>query len=141
MINTERTRKAINIAYNAHMGQKDKAGLPYIFHPFHLAEQMETEEECIVALLHDVVEDTDVNFKELEGEFSSTVIDALKWLTHDKSVDYMEYIETLKKNKIAKKVKIADITHNSDFTRLDKVTQEDVLRNEKYRKALEILMK
>lgn len=78
MINTERTRKAINIAYNAHMGQKDKAGLPYIFHPFHLAEQMETEEECIVALLHDVVEDTDVNFKELEGEFSSTVIDALK---------------------------------------------------------------
>lgn len=141
MINTERTRKAINIAYNAHMGQKDKAGLPYIFHPFHLAEQMETEEECIVALLHDVVEDTDVNFKELEGEFSSTVIDALKLLTHDKSVDYMEYIETLKKNKIAKKVKIADITHNSDFTRLDKVTQEDVLRNEKYRKALEILMK
>ena len=138
MINTERTRKAINIAYNAHMGQKDKAGLPYIFHPFHLAEQMETEEECIVALLHDVVEDTDVNFKELEGEFSSTVIDALKLLTHDKSVDYMEYIETLKKNKIAKKVKIADITHNSDFTRLDKVTQEDVLRNEKYRKALEI---
>lgn len=136
MINTERTRKAINIAYNAHMGQKDKAGLPYIFHPFHLAEQMETEEECIVALLHDVVEDTDVNFKELEGEFSSTVIDALKLLTHDKSVDYMEYIETLKKNKIAKKVKIADITHNSDFTRLDKVTQEDVLRNEKYRKAL-----
>ena len=141
MINTERTRKAINIAYNAHMGQKDKAGLPYIFHPFHLAEQMETEEECIVALLHDVVEDTDVNFKELEGEFSSTVIDALKLLTHDKSVDYMEYIETLKKKKIAKKVKIADITHNSDFTRLDKVTQEDVLRNEKYRKALEILMK
>ena len=90
MVYTKNTRKAMNIAYNAHMGQYDKSGIPYIFHPMHLAEQMDTEEECIVALLHDVVEDTDVTFEELEKEFSNTVIDALKLMTHDKSVPYEE---------------------------------------------------
>ena len=139
MIYTQNTKKAINIAYNAHMGQIDKFGIPYIFHPIHLAESMETEEECIVAILHDVVEDTDVTFEILEKEFSSIVIEALKLLTHDKAVPYEEYILKLKDNPIAKKVKIADLKHNSDTTRLNHITPKDIIRNKKYENALKLL--
>ena len=106
MINTKLTKKAMIIAYNAHMNQFDRAGVPYIYHPINLAEQMDTEIECIVALLHDVVEDTDVTFEQLKKEFSGEVIEVLKLLTHDKNTDYMEYIMKLKKNPIAKKIKI-----------------------------------
>lgn len=139
MIYTDNTRKAMKIAYKVHDGQVDKAGLPYIFHPIHLAEQMDTEEECIVALLHDVVEDTDVTFEDLEKEFSQTVIDALKLLTHDKSVDYMEYVKTIKNNPIARNIKLADLKHNSDMTRLLSVTEKDIERYNKYQKAIQIL--
>ena len=90
MIYTKNTKKAMKIAFNSHLGQADKGGMPYIYHPMHLAEQMETESECIVALLHDVVEDTNVTFEDLEKEFSEEVIDALKLITHDKSVDDFE---------------------------------------------------
>lgn len=139
MINTKLTKKAMIIAYNAHMNQFDRAGVPYIYHPIHLAEQMDTEIECIVALLHDVVEDTDVTFEQLKKEFSGEVIEVLRLLTHDKNTDYMEYIMKLKKNPIAKKIKIADIKHNLDETRLEKVTLKDIARRNKYKKALEIL--
>lgn len=139
MINTKLTRKAMNIAYNAHMNQFDKSGVPYIYHPIHLAEQMETETECIVALLHDVVEDTDMTFEDLEKEFPNEIINALRLLTHNKETDYMEYIEKLKENSIARKVKIADIMYNSDETRLDEITIKDIERINKYKKALEIL--
>ena len=139
MIYTKNVKKAINIAYNAHMGQKDKFGIPYIFHPVHLAELMDTEAECIVAILHDVVEDTNITFKELEQVFSKEVIDALKLLTHDKKIPYEEYILNLKDNPIAKKVKIADLIHNSDITRLEKITMRDKIRNKKYEKAIKIL--
>ena len=105
----------------------------------HLAEQMDSETECIVALLHDVVEDTKVTFLELEKEFSKEVILALKLLTRDKKIDYFEYIENLKNNNLARKVKIVDINHNLDETRLDEITEKDVKRREKYQKALEIL--
>ena len=139
MINTKLTRKAMILAYNAHMNQFDKAGVPYIYHPIHLAEQMNTEIECIVALLHDVVEDTSLTFEQLEKEFPKEVIEVLKLLTHDKKVDYMDYIVEIKKNSIARKVKIADIIHNSDETRLDKITVKDIARRVKYKKALEFL--
>lgn len=139
MVNTELTRKAMKIAYNAHINQVDKSGVPYIYHPIHLAEQMDTETECIVALLHDVVEDTDVTFEQLEQDFPEEVIEELKLLTHDKNTDYMEYVKKLKVNPIAKKVKIADIKHNSDETRLEKITVKDIARINKYKKALEIL--
>lgn len=139
MIYTKQTKKAINIAYKAHMGQEDRSGIPYIFHPMHLAESMDTETECIVAILHDVVEDTNVTFEDLEKEFSKEIIEALKLLTHDKSVDYMEYIKEIKSNPVAKKVKLADLKHNSDHTRLDHLTQEDIIRNKKYLKAIEFL--
>ena len=139
MIYTDNTRKAINIAYNAHMEQVDKSGIPYIFHPYHLAESMDTEDECIVALLHDVVEDTNVTFDELEKEFSNKVIEALKLLTHDKKVPYDEYVLKIKENPIAKKVKLADLKHNSDNTRLTNITPEDIARNKKYENAIRIL--
>ena len=140
MIYTPNTKKAINIAYNAHMGQIDKFGIPYIFHPMHLAEQMDTEEECIVAILHDVIEDTEITFNQLEEDFSSRVIEALKLLTHDKSVPYDDYIINLKDNPIAKKVKLADLKHNSDSSRLEHITTKDINRLEKYKNALNILL-
>ena len=141
MIYTQLTKKAINIAYNAHMGQFDYFGIPYIFHPIHLAEQMDTEQECVVAILHDVVEDTDVTIEELEKDFPIEIINAIKLLTHDKSVDYMEYIRYIKKNPLATKVKLADLTHNSDLTRLNEITDKDIRRTEKYKKAIEFLSK
>lgn len=139
MVNTKLTRKAMNIAYNAHMNQFDKAGVPYIYHPIHLAEQMDTETECIVALLHDVVEDTEVTFEQLEKDFPKEVIESIRLLTHGDDVNYMEYIKELSQNPIAKKVKIADLLHNSDETRLEKITIKDVARRERYKKALEFL--
>ena len=139
MIYTDNTRKAIKIAFDAHMGQVDKSGVPYILHPIHLAEQMGTEEECIVALLHDIVEDTEVTFEQLEKEFSKKVIDALRLLTHDKSVEYMEYVKKIKDNPIARKVKLADLQHNSDSTRLLEMTSKDINRIEKYKKAINFL--
>lgn len=140
MIYTENTKKAINIAYNAHMGQTDKFGIPYIFHPMHLAELMDTEDECIVAILHDVVEDTDITFEYLEKEFSHNIIEALKLLTHDKSVPYDEYILKLKNNPLAKKVKLVDLKHNSDESRLNDITPKDINRNKKYENAIRTLL-
>ena len=139
MINTKLTRKAMIIAYEAHKNQVDKSGVPYIYHPNHVAEQMDTENECIIALLHDVVEDTNVTFKQLEEVFSKEIIDILKLLTREENIEYDEYIKRIKNNSIACKVKIADLTHNLDKTRLDFVTEVDVKRNEKYKKALQIL--
>ena len=139
MINTKLTRKAMIIAYEAHKNQVDKSGVPYIYHPIHVAEQMDTENECIIALLHDVVEDTNVTFKQLEEVFSKEIIDILKLLTREENIEYDEYIKRIKNNSIACKVKIADLTHNLDKTRLDFVTEVDVKRNEKYKKALQIL--
>ena len=140
MIYTKNTKKAMNIAYNAHRGQNDKSGVPYVFHPFHLAEQMETEDECIVALLHDVVEDTNVTVEHLATEFSDNIILAIKLLTHDDSIPYMDYIRKLKSNTLARKVKLADLEHNSDTTRLENPTEKDIKRWEKYREAKEILL-
>ena len=139
MINTKLTRKAMIIAYEAHKNQVDKSGVPNIYHPIHVAEQMDTENECIIALLHDVVEDTNVTFKQLEEVFSKEIIDILKLLTREENIEYDEYIKRIKNNSIACKVKIADLTHNLDKTRLDFVTEVDVKRNEKYKKALQIL--
>ena len=140
MINTKLTRKAMIIAYEAHKNQVDKSGVPYIYHPIHVAEQMDTENECIIALLHDVVEDANVTFKQLEEVFSKEIIDILKLLTKKKEIDYYEYINKIKENAVARKAKIADIKHNLDRSRLDVITDKDIKREEKYKKALSILM-
>ena len=117
MVYTELTNKAMKIAYSAHQGQVDYNGIPYIFHPIHLAEAMEDEISCCAALLHDVVEDTDVTMEELAREFPSEVIEVLNLLTHDESVDYFDYVRAIKANPIAVKVKLADLAHNSDQSR------------------------
>lgn len=118
MVYTPLTTKAMQIAYTAHHGQSDKAGIPYIFHPMHLAESMEEEISCCVALLHDTAEDTDITFEDLEKEFPDDVLNALKLLTHAEGTDYFEYVRRIKANPIAVKVKLADIAHNSDQSRL-----------------------
>lgn len=139
MINTKLTRLASKIAYKAHEGQVDKAGVPYIFHPIHIAEQMDTENSCIVALLHDVVEDSDITINYLSKYFSEEVMAALKILTKNENDDYVEYIKRVKTNKLATKVKLKDLKHNSDLTRLDIVTDEDRERSTKYINAIRYL--
>ena len=139
MIYTKLTKKAMIIAYNAHMNQFDKAGVPYIFHPIHLAEQMDTEAECAAALLHDVAEDTDITLEELAEDFPEEVMDALRLLTRKKGEDYMEYVKRIKVNQIAVKVKIADLKHNSCISRIETVTEKDRERIKKYEEALELL--
>ena len=140
MIYTSMTKKAMKLAFDTHKEQVDKTGLPYIFHPFYLATQMDSEESVTVALLHDVVEDGDVSFSDLEKMgFSLNVIDALKLLTHDLSVDYMDYVRQISTNALAKKVKLADLSHNSDLSRLDHITEFDLTRQKKYLEAIKIL--
>lgn len=117
MIYTLLTNKAMRTAYAAHAGQVDKCGVPYIFHPIHLAEQMPDEISVCAALLHDVAEDTDITLSELESEFPSAVIDVLKLLTHKDGIDYFDYIRAIRSNPTAVRVKLADIAHNSDETR------------------------
>jgi len=143
MIYTELTKKAIKLCYKAHKEQLDKSGLPYIFHPFHLAEQMETEETAVAALLHDVAEDTDYTLEDIKKELgcSDSIIDALRLLTHDESVPYLDYVAKIKENPIARAVKLADLEHNSDLTRLDVIDKKALERVEKYKKAREILLK
>lgn len=143
MIYTELTNKAMKIAYEAHHGQVDKGGIPYIFHPYHLAEQMDDEVSTCAALLHDVVEDTDVTFADLEKEFPQEVIDVLKLLTHAEDEDYYVYVRRLKNNPTAKRIKLADIAHNSDQSRLTGTDRDtpDVKEyfRKKYAKAIDIL--
>lgn len=140
MIYTKLTKLAMQISFDAHKEQKDKSGLPYIFHPFHLAEQMTDEVTTCVALLHDVVEDTDMTFEKLlELGFTVEIVDALKLLTHDNSVPYMDYVKEIAKNSVAKAVKLADLAHNSDLTRLDVVDEKALKRAEKYKQAIELL--
>ncbi len=140
MIYTELSKKALKLCFEAHKEHVDKSGMPYVFHPFHLAEQMTDEVTTVVALLHDVVEDTNLNFDDLEKQgFSDEIINALKLLTHDKSVPYMDYVAEIKKNRIATKVKLADLKHNSDLTRLSVVDEKALKRKEKYEKAIKFL--
>ena len=139
MIYTEMTIKAVKIAYDAHLGQLDYNGVPYIFHPYHLAEQMDDEISCTVALLHDVVEDTSITFVDLEQMFPKQVVEIVMLLTHDEKVDYFEYIRKIKTNAIATKVKLADIKHNSNEARSlgSNLTKEQLLYwKEKYAKEI-----
>ena len=142
MIYTKMTKKALKLCFKAHKRQKDKSGMPYVFHPFHLAEQMVTEETTVVALLHDVVEDTRYTFRHLEKMgFEKPIIDALKLLTHNDGSEYMEYVARIKNNPIAKAVKLADLRHNSDLSRLDSVDNKAIERRQKYLEAIEYLEK
>ena len=140
MIYTKMTKKALNLCFEAHKDQLDKSGVPYVFHPFHLAEQMKDEQTTIVALLHDVVEDSDITIEDLKEEgFDNKVLEAIILLTHGKDVKYEYYVLKIKENPIARAVKIADLKHNSDLSRMENVDQKVLERREKYLKALAIL--
>jgi (p)ppGpp synthase/HD superfamily hydrolase len=140
MIYTEATKKALKLCFEAHKDQVDKSGLPYVFHPFHLAEQMKDENTTIVALLHDVVEDTEYTIQDLKNMgFKEEVIEAISMLTHDDDIPYDEYVLNIKSNHIARAVKLADLMHNSDLSRLENVTEKDLKRVEKYKRAIKSL--
>ena len=133
--------KAIALAVEAHAGEVDKQGKPYIVHPLHLMMQMETAEEMITAVLHDVVEDTNTTLEDLRQHgFPEVVLEALELLTHDTaSTRYKEYVAAVKPNPLARKVKLADLAHNMDVRRLPEMGMKDYGRLEKYRRAWDTL--
>ena len=140
MLYTELTKKAMTFAYKAHEGQVDKGGVPYIFHPFHVAEQMHTEAEVCVALLHDVIEDTDYTEEDIRKlGFSEEIIEAVVAMTKLPGENYMDYIRRLKQNAIARAVKAEDIKHNTDKTRLPGDSEYNSRLLEKYAAAKELL--
>ena len=140
MIYTDETKKAMKLCYEAHEGQVDKSGMPYVFHPFHVAEQMTDEATTIVALLHDVVKDTDYTLEDLAAEgFGKDILEAVALMTHDDDVPYLDYVAKLKDNPVARAVKLADLAHNSDLSRIGKVDEETRERLEKYKKAMALL--
>ncbi len=140
MIYTDLTKKALKLCFAAHKYQLDKSGMPYVFHPFHLAEQMTDEETTVVALLHDVVEDTSYTIEDLrEMGFPESVLEAIRLMTHEDGESYLDYVARLKANPIARAVKLADLQHNSDLTRLDTVDERALARVEKYKKAIALL--
>lgn len=141
MLYTPITKLALRICFEAHRDQVDKSGLPYVFHPFHLAEQMQTEHETCVALLHDVMEDTSLSADDLInlGIPAAYVQTCLK-LTHEPGVPYLDYVRALSSDPVARAVKMADLRHNSDLTRLNhEPTELDLRRREKYQRALALL--
>ena len=150
MIYTDMTKLAMRVAYKAHDGQVDRTGVPYIYHPIHLAEQMDSEDACVVALLHDVVEDSDITLEDLrEMGFSEAQLEGVRLMTHippsedmtesEKLEDYLDYVRRIKTNAPARQVKHADLTHNSAPGRQLEDTEINKKRLEKYKKALEIL--
>lgn len=131
---------ALQIALTAHKGQVDKGGHPYILHPLRLMHNVDSLEEKIVAILHDVVEDSHFSFSDLENEgIPKVCIDALKLLTHAKDVPYMDYIKSISANPLAKAVKLADLKDNCDTSRLKEITDKDKERLKKYRIAIAYL--
>ena len=135
-------QRAIEIALEAHKDALDKGGNPYILHPLRLMLQMDSEEEMIVAILHDVVEDSEKwSFDKLQAEgFSKKIINSLRSITKEnENEDYEKFIDRSIRDKIGRKVKIADISDNLDISRLKEVTDKDILRINKYKKVLEKL--
>lgn len=131
---------ALNIATKAHKNQVDIGGAPYINHPLKVAENVDELDEKIVAFLHDVVEDTDMTLEQLkEAGFSSEILDAVDAMTKRDNEEYDQYLDRLTKSKIAIKVKIADMTHNSDISRIPNPTDKDLDRVSKYKEKIEKL--
>lgn len=142
MLYTDLTKKAMRLAYKAHDGQYDKGGVPYVFHPFHVAEQMHSEYDICVALMHDVLEDTEYTIDDIRAlGFPQDILDALVCITRDKSINYEDYILIVKTNEIATRVKLADLEHNSDTSRLpgdDTAYNNSLL--DRYAKAKRVLL-
>jgi len=138
-----RLERAIAIAAEAHSGTKDKAGMPYIFHPLRVMLKMRTDDERIVAVLHDVVEDSKSwPLRRLRAEgFSGKVLKAIDSVTKRENEEYADFIERASRNPIGRKVKIADVLDNLDVKRIARPTRKDYERFKKYRRALRVLRK
>lgn len=132
---------ALEIAKNAHSGQVDKVGKLYINHPIKVSNLCTTKEAKIVGLLHDVVEDTYVTLDDLKEHFSSDIIEAIRLVTKTENYDPSEYYLNIKKNKIAREVKMADLTHNMDLSRYDglEITEKDLERTKRYQEYYQYL--
>lgn len=140
MSSADLLEKAIAIAVEAHRGQRDRTGAPYIVHPMSVMAGVDSDIEKIVAILHDVVEDTDWTFERLTQEgFPDEVIEALDCVTKREGEEYDDFVKRSASNKIARKVKLADLEHNMDARRLSNVTDKDVERLKKYVRAWRFL--
>lgn len=127
---------AISLAVEAHRGQRDKAGRPYILHPLRVMMRLETDEERTVAILHDVVEDTPWTLERLrERGYPAEVLAALDALTKREGETYEDFVERLRPNALARRVKLADLEDNMDVRRLAAVTPKDAERLARYRAA------
>ena len=132
--------KAISIALEAHAGILDKSSAPYILHPLRIMFKMDTLAEMIVAVLHDVIEDSDYTLAMLREEgFSEEVIHALESVTRRPEEAYEEYIRRAGSNTMGRKVKQADLMDNLNLSRIRKLTNRDMERIKKYHRALEVL--
>jgi len=132
--------EAIILAANAHRGQKDKAGAPYILHPLRLMMQMKSETERIAAVLHDLIEDTACSLEELsKAGYSQEILDALDCLTRRHDETYSAFIDRVKENPLAVKVKLADLEDNLNIKRFKNIAEKDLLRLNRYLKAWQSL--
>ena len=133
--------RAIQIAVTAHAGVKDRGGKAYILHPLNVMMRVDTDEEKIVAVLHDVVEDADWTFEDLRDEgFSEIIIEALETVTKEsENEDYEKFILRSRGNEIGRKVKTADLRENLDVTRIGDLVEKDIQRINKYKRALKTL--
>ena len=137
---TELLEKAIQIAVQAHAGQKDRYGAPYILHATRVMQRLTTPDEKIAGVLHDVVEDTDWTFEKLAAEgIPKPIIEALKAVTKKEGEDYDAFVQRSAANPLAKRVKLADLEDNMDLRRMPEVTERDVARLKKYVKAWRFL--
>ncbi|MEA3207606.1 MAG: hypothetical protein QOE70_663 [Chthoniobacter sp.] len=133
--------RALQIAVTAHAGQTSKDGSPYILHPLRLMAEMDSDDERIVAILHDVIEDSNLTLADLEGEgFASEVLEAIRLLTHEKSVPYEEHVRRIEPHPLARKVKLADLRDNADLRRMTGDEERDSGRLKKYLRGWMILM-
>jgi (p)ppGpp synthase/HD superfamily hydrolase len=129
--------RAIAIAATAHAGQVDKGGAPYILHPLKVMLRMNSLEERIVAVLHDVVEDCGVSLDDLRKEgFSEEVLTAIESVTKVPGESYEDFVERAAQNPIGRVVKLADLEENSELSRIASPGWEDLERVEKYRRAI-----
>lgn len=132
--------RAIVIAAEAHAGQMDKAGAPYVLHPLRMMLRLSTSDEMIAAVLHDVVEDCGVSLEMLRAEgFSEQVLEAIDSVTRRAEESYEEFVLRAASNSIGRRVKLADLRDNSDLSRIKHPTARDYARVEKYRRAIETI--
>ena len=132
--------KAIDLAFKVHKNQKDRYGKPYIFHPLRVMNKMDDDKEKIVAVLHDVIEDTELTYKDLcDAGFSEEIIDAIASISKQDGEEYFDYINRVMQNRLAVKVKLADLEDNMDVRRIEIITVKDRERLNKYMKAYRMI--